>query len=78
MSGDWGELGIPNLARTSLPKCYRMLQNSRVTTLSVSELLRKNQQGIKLPLPPPLQPGLSISSVNVAKSAGNRGFGQIH
>ena len=53
MSGDWGELGIPNLARTSLTKCYWMLQNSRVTTLSVSELLRKNQQGIKLPLPPP-------------------------
>ena len=57
MSGDWGELGIPNLARTSLTKCYWMLQNSRVTTLSVSELLRKNQQGIKLPLPPPSNPG---------------------
>ena len=80
MSGDWGELGIPNLARISLTKCYWMLQNCRVTTLSVSELLSESQQGIKLRLPPPLQPwlGLSISSVNVAKSAENRGFGHMH
>ena len=26
--GDRGELGIPNLARMSLIKCYRMLQNN--------------------------------------------------
>ena len=28
ISGDRGELGIPNLARMSLMKCYRMLQNA--------------------------------------------------
>ena len=32
-SGDWGELGIPNLAQTSQTKCYWMLQNARVTAL---------------------------------------------
>ena len=26
-----------------------MLQNARVTTFTVSELLRENQQGVKLP-----------------------------
>ena len=31
ISGDWGELGIPNLAWTSLIKCCKMLQNVRVT-----------------------------------------------
>ena len=31
ISGDWGELGIPNSARTSLVKCYWILQNARVT-----------------------------------------------
>ena len=45
ISGDWGELGIPNLARMSLIKCYWMLQNSRVTAFSVFELLRENQPG---------------------------------
>ena len=45
LSGDWGELGIPNLARMSLIKRYRMLQNVRVTAFTVSELLRENQQG---------------------------------
>ena len=42
--GDWDELGIPNLARMSLIKCYLGLQNARVTTITVSELLRQNQQ----------------------------------
>ena len=42
--GDWDELGIPNLARMSLIKCYLVLQNARVTTITVSELLRENQQ----------------------------------
>ena len=41
----WGELEIPNLARMSLMKCYKMLQNSRVTAFALSELLRENQQG---------------------------------
>ena len=48
ISGDWGKLGIPNLWRTSLIKCYWMLQNTRVTAFTVSELLRENQLRIKL------------------------------
>ena len=48
ISSDWGELGIPNLARMSLMKCYRMLQNVKVTSFSVSALLRENQQGGKI------------------------------
>ena len=44
ISGDWGELGIPNLARMSLIKCYWMLQNARVTAFTVSESLREKQQ----------------------------------
>ena len=44
ISGDWGELGIPNLARISLIKCYSMLLNTMVTTFSLSELFRKIQQ----------------------------------
>ena len=42
ISGDWGELWIPNLPRMSL-ECYWMLQNSRVTAFTVFELLRENQ-----------------------------------
>ena len=38
ISGDWGELGIPNLARIFLMKCYWMLQNARVTVFKVSQL----------------------------------------
>ena len=45
ISGDWGKLGIPNLARMSLIKYYWMLQNARVTAFTISELLRKNQEG---------------------------------
>ena len=44
MSGDWGKYGISNLAQTSLIKCYWMLQNTRVTTFTVAELLSENQQ----------------------------------
>ena len=52
ISGDWGELEVPNLARTSPIKCYWILQSARVTPFTVSELLRKNQQGGKItPLP---------------------------
>ena len=57
ISGDWGELGVPNLARTSPIKCYWILQSARVTPFTVSELLRKNQQGVKL-LPSPPRLGL--------------------
>ena len=57
VSGDWGKWGIPNLARMSLMKCYWMLQNTSVTTFTVSELLREKQQGGgKLPPPPPIPP----------------------
>ena len=45
ISGDWGELWVPNLARMSLIECHWMLQNSRVTTLTVLELLGENQLG---------------------------------
>ena len=38
ISGDWDELGIPNLAQMSLPKSYWMLQNARVTAFTFSEL----------------------------------------
>ena len=44
ISGEWGKLGIPNLARTSLTKCYWILQNAGVAAVTVSELLRENQQ----------------------------------
>ena len=44
ISGDWGEWGIPNLARKSLIECYWMMQNASVTTLIVSELLQQDQQ----------------------------------
>ena len=44
ISGDWGELGIPNLTRMSLMKCYWMQQNARVTVFTGSELLRENQE----------------------------------
>ena len=42
ISGDWSKLGIPNLARIFLMKCYWMLQNARVTAYTVPELLREN------------------------------------
>ena len=45
ISRDWGKLGIANLARMFLLKCYWMLQNARVTAFTISELLRENQQG---------------------------------
>ena len=58
ISGDRGESGIPNLTRKSVLKCYWMLQKAvKVTTFTVSKLLRKNLQGVKL-LPPPPRLGL--------------------
>ena len=44
-SGIREKSGIRNLARISLIKCYWMLQNSRFTVFTISELLRENQQG---------------------------------
>ena len=52
ISGDWGELWIPNLARMNLIECYWMLRNSRVTAFTVFELLRENQLGSKITPPP--------------------------
>ena len=46
--GDWDKLGIPNLTKMSLIKCYWMLQYARVTTFTVSELFRENHQGGKI------------------------------
>ena len=43
-SGNWGKLGIPNMAPMFLMKCYEMLENARVTAYTVSELLSENQQ----------------------------------
>ena len=42
---DWDELGIPPVARMSLIKCFWMLQNTRFTAFTVSELLWGNKQG---------------------------------
>ena len=47
ISGDLGELWIPNLAWMSLIECYWMLRNSRVTASTVFELLKENQVGGK-------------------------------
>ena len=44
ISGGWGGLWIPNLARMSLTECYWMQQNSRVTAFTVFALLRENQR----------------------------------
>ena len=43
ISGDWGKLEIPNLARIFLKKCYKKLKSTRVPAFTVSELLRENQ-----------------------------------
>ena len=60
ISGDWGELRIPNSARMFLRKCYWMLQISWVTVFTVSELSRKNQKGEGRELPPPPPPRLGL------------------
>ena len=44
ISEDWSEQRIPNLAWMSLIKFYWMLQNTRVTAFTVSEL-KENQRG---------------------------------
>ena len=54
ISGEWDELGIPNLARMFLLKSFLwMLQNAIVTAFTVFELLRKRQGEIKIHYPPP-------------------------
>ena len=60
----WDNLGIRNLAWTSLTKCYWMLQNSRITALTVSELLREShQREVKLP-PTQIRVKISFSIFN--------------
>ena len=62
ISGDWGELWAPNLARMFLIECYWMLQNSTVTTFAVLELLSENQLrgGCKIIPPHPYPPILGL------------------
>ena len=60
ISGDWGKLWIPYLAQMSPIKYYWMLQNSRVTALTVFELLRENQLGGDKITPPP-RPRLGLN-----------------
>ena len=63
ISEDWGESGIPNLARVSLMKCYWTLQDARVTAFTVFELLMENQHGEGGGNhPPPPRLGLNRSS----------------
>ena len=64
ISGDWGKLGIPNLAGMSLIKCYWMLENTKFTIFTVSKLLRENQQGVTK-LPPPTQIRLKKSKMDL-------------
>ena len=44
ISGDWGELRVPDVAGMCLIECYWMLQIAKVTAFTISELLRENQQ----------------------------------
>ena len=65
ISGDWGKLRIPNLARMSLINPYWILQNTRVIAFTVSELLRENQQGEGGKITPPPLPLLTQIRVNI-------------
>ena len=59
ISEDRNQLEIPNFVRMSLLKSCWMLQNTRVTAFTVSELLRENQKRSKIfPHPPRL--GLTV------------------
>ena len=73
ISGEWGELWIPNLARMSLIECYWMLQNSMVIAFTAFELLRENQLGGGgLKLPPLPQPKLGLKCSHKEISIGNQ------
>ena len=63
ISGDWGKLWVPNLARMSLTEFYWMLQNSKVTAFAVLELLRENQLGRSKITAPPTTPRLGLKDV---------------
>ena len=45
ISGDWSELGIPNLVQISVIKSYWLMQNARFIAFTISESLSENQQG---------------------------------
>ena len=45
-----------------------MLQNTSITTFVVSELLRENQQGVKLPPTPFPTPRLALTKLKFTKS----------
>ena len=45
ISGGLGKLGIPDLARMSLIKCYWMLENARITGFTISELINQQRGG---------------------------------
>ena len=44
-----GQVGDTKLSTNILIKCYSMLQNDRVRAITVSELLRENEQHITHP-----------------------------
>ena len=46
-----------------------MLQNTSITAFTVSELLRENQQGVKLPPPSPSRVGLISTHIRTTFSA---------
>ena len=46
-----------------------MLQNTSITAFTVSELLRENQQGVKLPPPSPSRLGLISAHIRTTFSA---------
>ena len=65
ISGNSGELWIPNLARMSLIECCWTLQSPGFTAFTVLELLRENQLGeggVKLP-PLPTQIKVKLGTV---------------
>ena len=68
ISGDWGELWVPKLARMSLRECYWILQNFRVTAFTVLGLLRENQLGggkISPPSHPPPNIQITVKELNI-------------
>ena len=66
ISGDWGKLGKPNLAKIPQMNFTECCKMPRLQLLPVSELLSENQKGgIKLPPSPP-RLGLKSDLVSLA------------
>ena len=58
---DWGKQGTPNLAQTSLMKCYWMLQNGRVCSFYCFWVIKGKPTLVDLtPLPPLSPPRLGL------------------